>query len=65
MAIPGVYLMADAGASESLGKAGGLALDYGIAWEKGLNIVQGQCPVMMHQRQLMYAILGGRLQVRC
>lgn len=57
-------MRADKGATEELGKTGGLALEYGLAWEKGLNIVQGQCAVMQFNRTLMYAILGGRLQVR-
>jgi len=63
VAIPGVYLMKDYGASETMGKVGMLALEYGIAWEKGLTIVQGQCPVMMYNRELMRCILAGRLHV--
>jgi len=63
VAIPGVYPRSDNGATEAVGKSGAYTLDYGVAWEKGLQIVQGQCPVMAYNRGLMYAILGGRLQV--
>jgi len=63
VAIPGVYTQADKGATETLGKAGGLALEDGVAWEKGLSIVQGQAPIGTYNRELMRAILGGRLQV--
>jgi len=63
VSIPGVYTQSDKGATEPLGKTGGLALEYGVAWEKGLTIVQGQAPIGTYNRELMHAILGGRLQV--
>jgi glutathione-independent formaldehyde dehydrogenase len=64
LGIPAVYLPGDEGVSDTFGKVrGGLTLDWGIAWQKGLTITQGQCPVKKYNYHLMNAIYGGRLQV--
>jgi glutathione-independent formaldehyde dehydrogenase len=61
--IPAVYMPMDPGAEDSFGKKGGLTLEYGTAWNKGLSIANGQCPVKRYNRRLMNAILNGRLHL--
>ena len=59
--IPGVYVGNDPGAPNAAAKQGTLALDFGPAWIKSLTIKTGMAPIMNYNRQLMMAILGGRL----
>jgi glutathione-independent formaldehyde dehydrogenase len=60
--IPGVYLPVDPGATGE-NKVGTYKLAFGKAWNKGLEIKGGQCPVMKYNRLLLEAILSGRLEV--
>jgi glutathione-independent formaldehyde dehydrogenase len=61
--IPGLYLPQDPGATTPEGKSGNFLLEFGTAWNKGIQMAGGQCPVMMHNRMLLKAILAGRIQV--
>jgi len=60
---PGVYLpVPDPKATGEKMNPGIVPLDFGNAWNKGLFIQGGQCPVMMHNRDLLGAILNGRIE---
>jgi len=61
--IPGLYLPADPGAATEIGKKGMFVLSFGEAWNKGLYMQGGQCPVMKWNRLLLDAILSGRTKV--
>jgi glutathione-independent formaldehyde dehydrogenase len=59
--VPGVYTDNDAGAPTVATKRGRLELEIGHAWIKSVTLTTGQCPVMKYHRELMQAILGGRM----
>lgn len=59
--VPGVYNANDPGAATAATKRGTLTLDFGPAWVKSLTLKTGMAPIMSYNRQLMRAILGGRL----
>ena len=61
--IPGVYMMVDPKGEDAQHKSGYLPLQWGVAWNKGLAIQQGQCPVKAYHRELMNCILHDRLSV--
>jgi glutathione-independent formaldehyde dehydrogenase len=59
--IPGVYTDNDPGAPTPETKKGRLGIDFGKAWIKSQHAMWGQCPVMKYNRELMQAILAGRM----
>lgn len=61
MGIPGVYAEGDPKAKTKEAKAGKMLLNFGKSWIKSPSLVAGQAPVMRYNRQLMQAILWGRM----
>lgn len=61
MGIPGVYAEGDPKAKTKEAKQGKMLLDFGKSWIKSPSLVAGQAPVMHYNRQLMNAILWGRM----
>ena len=59
--IPGVYTDNDPGTPTPETKKGRLGIDFGKAWIKSQHAMWGQCPVMKYNRELMQAILWGRM----
>ena len=59
--IPGVYTDDDPGAPTTETKKGRLGINFGKAWIKSQHAMWGQCPVMKYNRELMQAILWGRM----
>jgi glutathione-independent formaldehyde dehydrogenase len=63
LGIPGLYVVADPGASDEDAKEGSLKMRLGTGWAKSLSFVTGQAPVMKYHRELMTAILNDRCQI--
>lgn len=61
MGIPGVYIEGDPKAKTKDAKQGKMLLDFGKVWMKSPSLRGGQAPVMKYNRQLMEAILWGRM----
>ena len=61
--IPGLYVTEDPGAVEESAKTGNLSLRFGQGWAKSQNFHTGQTPTLRYNRQLMQAILHGRLPI--
>jgi glutathione-independent formaldehyde dehydrogenase len=61
--VPGVYLSIDPKTPNMSSKLGRPPLEWGRAWDKGLTFSTGQTPVMKYNRQLMTAILFGRVNL--
>ena len=61
--IPGLYVTEDPGAVEAGAKTGNLGLRFGLGWAKSQNFHTGQTPTLRYNRQLMQAILHGRLPI--
>jgi len=62
MGVPGIYAEGDPHAKTEDEKRGRLRLDLGKAWIKSPSLTAGQAPVMRYNRQLMQAILWGRME---
>jgi glutathione-independent formaldehyde dehydrogenase len=58
--VVGVYEPEDPGAATEDAKHGRYDFDYGQAFEKGLTIGSGQCPVKRYNRELRDLIIRGR-----
>jgi glutathione-independent formaldehyde dehydrogenase len=58
--VVGVYVSEDPGAATDEAKEGRIAFDYGSAFEKGIAIGAGQCPVKRYNRELRDLIIAGR-----
>jgi glutathione-independent formaldehyde dehydrogenase len=58
--VVGVYVPEDPGAATEGAKKGRIAFDYGTAFEKGITIGSGQCPVKKYNRELRDLIIAGR-----
>lgn len=58
--VVGVYEPTDEGAATEGAKKGRIAFDYGTAFEKGIAIGSGQCPVKRYNRWLRDLIIRGR-----
>ncbi|WP_027479467.1 glutathione-independent formaldehyde dehydrogenase [Gryllotalpicola ginsengisoli] len=56
----GVYVPQDPGASTDDAAQGRYDFDFGAAWEKGLKIATGQCPVKKYNRELRDLIIRGK-----
>src|SRR5580692_657113 len=61
--IPGLYVTDDPGAKEKAAQRGMLSLRFGLGWAKSHSLHTGQTPVLKYNRQLMQAILWGRLPI--
>jgi glutathione-independent formaldehyde dehydrogenase len=61
--IPGLYVTEDPGAVDAAAKQGSLSLRFGLGWAKAQSLHTGQTPVLRYNRQLMMAILHGRLPI--
>jgi glutathione-independent formaldehyde dehydrogenase len=61
--IPGLYVTEDPGAKDAAGKEGNLSLRFGLGWAKSHRFYTGQTPVLKYNRQLMQAILHGRIPI--
>jgi glutathione-independent formaldehyde dehydrogenase len=61
--IPGLYVTADPGAVEQGARTGNLSLRFGQGWAKSQSFHTGQTPTLRYNRQLMQAILHGRLPI--
>jgi glutathione-independent formaldehyde dehydrogenase len=58
--VVGVYVPEDPGAATEGAKHGRIGFDYGAAFEKGISIASGQCPVKRYNRELRDLIIAGR-----
>jgi glutathione-independent formaldehyde dehydrogenase len=63
LGVPGLYVTGDPGAATEAAQQGSLSIRLGLGWAKSHSIATGQCPVMRYNRQLMSAILGGRVSI--
>jgi glutathione-independent formaldehyde dehydrogenase len=58
--VVGVYVPEDPGAATEEAKEGRVAFDFGSAFEKGIAIGTGQCPVKRYNRELRDLIIRGK-----
>jgi len=58
--VVGVYVPQDPKVATEEAKEGRIAFDYGSAFEKGISIASGQCPVKRYNRQLRDLITHDR-----
>ena len=58
--VVGVYVPEDPKAANSPAEEGRIAFNYGAAFEKGISIGSGQCPVKRYNRELRDLIIHGR-----
>src|ERR1700712_3063580 len=58
--VVGVYVPEDPGAATQPAKRGRIEFDYGTAFEKGISIASGQCPVKKYNRELRDLIIHDR-----
>jgi glutathione-independent formaldehyde dehydrogenase len=63
LGIPGLYVTGDPGGIDEAARKGSLSLSLGTGWAKSLSFTTGQCPVMKYNRELMMAILHGRVSI--
>lgn len=61
--IPGLYVTGDPGGIDEDAKIGKLGIRIGLGWAKSHHFMTGQCPVLKYNRQLMQAILYGKINV--
>ena len=61
--IPGLYVTEDPGSQDEAARYGNLRMRLGLGWAKSHSFYTGQTPVLKYNRQLMQAILYGRLPV--
>ena len=63
LGIPGLYVTGDPGGIDANAKVGNLGIRIGLGWAKSHVFTTGQCPVMKYNRQLMNAILFGKIKI--
>jgi glutathione-independent formaldehyde dehydrogenase len=63
LGIPGLYVTGDPGGIDDNAKIGMLSIRIGLGWAKSHFLQTGQCPVMKYNRQLMQAILYGKIAI--
>ena len=63
LGVPGLYVTGDPGAQTEDARQGSLSIRLGLGWAKSHSFTTGQCPVMRYHRQLMSAILSGRVPI--
>src|SRR5712691_11551551 len=61
--IPGLYVTDDPGGVDANAKSGNLSIRIGLGWAKSHAFTTGQCPVLRYNRQLMQAILYGKVHI--
>jgi glutathione-independent formaldehyde dehydrogenase len=61
--IPGLYVTGDPGGIDDNAKVGRLSIRIGLGWARSHSFTTGQCPVMKYNRQLMQAILFGKINI--
>src|SRR5712691_3818437 len=61
--IPGLYVTDDPGGIDDAAKTGNLSIRIGLGWAKSHSFMTGQCPVLKYNRQLMQAILYGKIKI--
>ncbi len=61
MGLPRIYTAGDPEARSEAVKQGRYGIDFGKAWIKSPSMTAGQCPVVKYSRDLMMAILWGRM----
>jgi glutathione-independent formaldehyde dehydrogenase len=61
--VPGLYVTDDPGGVDDAAKTGNLSIRIGLGWAKSHALTTGQCPVMRYNRELMQAILWGRIAI--
>ncbi len=61
--IPGLYVTGDPGGVDDNAKVGNLSIRIGLGWAKSHGFTTGQCPVMKYHRNLMQAILYGKIKI--
>ncbi|MFY1827160.1 formaldehyde dehydrogenase, glutathione-independent [Myxococcus fulvus] len=61
--IPGLYVTEDPGSKDESARQGNLRMRFGLGWAKSHRFATGQTPVLRYNRQLMQAILHGRLNI--
>jgi glutathione-independent formaldehyde dehydrogenase len=61
--IPGLYVTGDPGGIDENAKVGRLSIRIGLGWARSHSFTTGQCPVMKYNRQLMNAILFGKINI--
>jgi len=61
--IPGLYVTGDPGGIDDNAKVGRLSIRIGLGWARSHVFTTGQCPVMKYNRQLMQAILYGKINI--
>ncbi|MCP3059055.1 formaldehyde dehydrogenase, glutathione-independent [Myxococcus sp. K38C18041901] len=61
--IPGLYVTEDPGSKDESARQGNLRMRFGLGWAKSHRLYTGQTPVLRYNRQLMQAILHGRLNI--
>src|SRR5213595_130361 len=63
LGIPGLYVTGDPGGIDANAKIGNLGIRIGLGWAKSHTFTTGQCPVKRYNRQLMMAILHGKINI--
>jgi glutathione-independent formaldehyde dehydrogenase len=63
LGIPGLYVTGDPGGIDDNAKVGNLSIRIGLGWAKSHHFTTGQCPVLKYNRQLMMAILYGKIKI--
>ncbi len=63
LGIPGLYVTGDPGGIDANAKIGSLSIRLGLGWAKSHAFFTGQTPVLKYNRQLMQAILYGKINV--
>jgi glutathione-independent formaldehyde dehydrogenase len=63
LGIPGLYVTGDPGGIDDNAKIGSLSIRLGLGWAKSHAFFTGQTPVLKYNRQLMNAILYGKINV--
>jgi len=61
--VPGIYALMDPSGANADNKLGIFHLQYGLAWNKGIQVHCGQCPVMAFNLDLCKAILYDRVDL--
>jgi len=61
--IPGLYVTKDPGSHDEQSAKGALSLNFGLGWSKAQSFHTGQTPTLRYNRQLMQAILHGRIPI--
>ena len=61
--VPGLYVTGDPGGIDENAKVERLSIRIGPGWARSHSFTTGQCLVMKYNRQLMQAILFGKINI--